>query len=231
MPKERVDLVELAVAPHERRQLGGEVVLGDRPLERRVLLEDPLVQLAQGRPGFEPQLVGQAGTHGVEDARGFCLAAAAVQRDHQLPGRPLTQRVLGDQVLQLGDGLHVAAEGEVGLDAVLDRGEAEVLQAGGLGLGKRIEHKVGQRRPAPQRERSSEEAVCALRVAVERGLTLGVLAFEAVDIQLGLFATQLVAEAAREDHLRAKRAPQCRHVRLKRVGRRPRRPLTPQRVD
>ena len=48
-------------------------------------------------------------------------------------------------------------------------------EAGCLDVGKRIEHEVGQRRPAPQRERWREEAVRAARIAVERGLTLGEL--------------------------------------------------------
>ena len=45
------------------------------------------------------------------------LAAAAVQREHQLAAQVLAQRVLSHQRLELADELGVAAEREVGLDA------------------------------------------------------------------------------------------------------------------
>ena len=58
------------------------------------------------------------------------LAAAAIQREHQLA--PAAARGCGcsrDERLELADDARVAAEREVGVDAVLERGEPRVLEA------------------------------------------------------------------------------------------------------
>ena len=85
------------------------------------------------------------------------LAPAAVEREHQLAGEPLARRVLGDEPPQLADDLGVAAGGEVGLDAQLERGQPLLLEPRDLGLRERLERQVGERRPAPQRERLAQQ--------------------------------------------------------------------------
>ena len=49
----------------------------------------------------------------------IALAAAAVQREHQLRVQSLAPRVLAGQLLELTDQLGVAAGDEIGLDAHL----------------------------------------------------------------------------------------------------------------
>ena len=75
---------------------------------------------------------------------------------------------VGDEPLQLADELGVAAGGEVGLDAQLERGEPLLLQARDLGAGERLERELGERRPAPQRERLAQGRRRGLRLAVRR---------------------------------------------------------------
>ena len=65
------------------------------------------------------------------------LSARAVEREHQLAAQALAMGVLRDQRLQLADQLGVAAERKVGLDALLERREAQVVEPAALDLGER----------------------------------------------------------------------------------------------
>ena len=73
------------------------------------------------------------------------LAAAAIEGEHELPGEALARRVLGDQVLQLADQLGLAARGEIGLDARLQRGQALLLEPRDLRLREGLERQLGER--------------------------------------------------------------------------------------
>ena len=48
------------------------------------------------------------------------------------------------------------AERQVGFDAVLERGQAQLLEPGDLVLRERLVGEVGQRRPAPEVERGAQ---------------------------------------------------------------------------
>ena len=73
----------------------------------------------------------------------------------------LVERVLGDQRLELGDDAAAVAERELGLGAVGQRGQAQVVEPGGGG-GERLARRVGQRRAAPERERLAQRRGGAL---------------------------------------------------------------------
>ena len=104
---------------------------------------------------LEPELARQLAPRRPVGLQRLGLARRAVQREHQLAAQPLAQRVLGDQRLELADELRVPAGGEVGVDALLERREPQLLQPRALGLRERLVGEVGERRPAPQRERLS----------------------------------------------------------------------------
>ena len=70
-----------------------------------------------------------------------------------------------DERLELGDELGVAPEREVGLDPLLERDGAELLEPRDLGLGERLVEEVGERRAAPERERLAQRALGRRRVA------------------------------------------------------------------
>ena len=86
----------------------------------------------------------------------LALAPGAIQREHELPAQPLAQRLGRHQPLQLAHELATAAHRQIGLDAILDRRRAQVLQARDLGRRERLERHVGQRRPAPLRQRRAQ---------------------------------------------------------------------------
>jgi hypothetical protein len=81
-----------------------------------------------------------------------------VERHHQLAPQPFAERVHDEQSLELGDELGVAPEREVGFDAVLERGESQLLESPALCLGEGVVGEVDKRRPSPQRERLAQKS-------------------------------------------------------------------------
>jgi hypothetical protein len=64
----------------------------------------------------------------------------------------------------------MSAQGQLGLGQVLARGLAQLLQASGLRLGERLVRELGQRPPAPQRQRLAQQPRRRRRVTRGRGL-------------------------------------------------------------
>jgi hypothetical protein len=53
-------------------------------LERRILIQDPSLELAQRRGGLDPELVDEDAPRLLICGQRFGLAAAAIEREHQL---------------------------------------------------------------------------------------------------------------------------------------------------
>ncbi len=126
---------------------------GERRLERSVLAQDRLLELAQLRAGLEPQLLVERAPSvavGLERVR---LPPGAVESKHELGARALVEGTLGDRRLQLGDELGVAAQLELGVDEIRLGRRAQLLEPRHLEPGEGLVGEVGQRRPAPQPER------------------------------------------------------------------------------
>ena len=112
----------------------------------------------------------------------------------------------GDELLQLADQLRLAAGREVGLDARLDGGQTLLLQPRDLGLRERLEGELGERRPAPQRQRLAQSGrrVLGLSGGQRLASVLDEL-LEALRVELTRAHAQAVAGARRLD-----RRPRCR---------------------
>jgi hypothetical protein len=132
-----------------RRRFRGQRRLDHRRQERRVMAEDLLLELAQVRPGLEPEVLDEPGTRVAVGLERVGLPPRAVEREHELPSQPLAVRVLGDQFSQLADHLGVAAERQLGVHAPLERRHAQLLQRRDRCAGERRIAQVGQRRSAP----------------------------------------------------------------------------------
>ena len=137
--------------------------------------EDHRLQPAQLRAGLEPELLDQEPAALAHDLERVRLAAGAVERQHQLPAQPLAQRVLGHERAQLADQVGGVAARQLGRQPLLDRLQPQLLQARDLALGELVEAMVGERGPAPQRQRRLElvgrqqrlEAAAVDRVALD----------------------------------------------------------------
>ncbi len=196
--------------------------------ERAVVPEDRLLELLQGRPGLEPELVAQRLAGAREHLERRALAVAAVEREHQLPAQPLSARMLRHERLELGHELAFAADRQVGLDAILEHGEPQLFQPGHLRLRERLVPHVLVGGPAPQRERLAEGRGRRVRLLGPAALDQ---VLEAREIELAGLELEAVAGSLAGDPLGAEPAAQGMHLHLERVRSRRRRVLAPQRVD
>ena len=121
------------------------------------MAEDRALELLQGRPWLDPEpLDEQAAAFPVAGER-LCLAAAAVEGEHQLASQLLTQRLRLDEGLQLGDEPLVLTERELGLDPAAEHLEPELREPPGRGGREGLAAELGERRAAPERERLAVE--------------------------------------------------------------------------
>ena len=147
---------------------------------------------------------------------GIGLASAAIQGEHALVVHALAQGVGGDQRLDIGQHLPVAAQSEVALDALLGRLQAQLLQPHRFGAGERLVLHVGHGRAVPQRQRPLEHApgtvavTAQSQVAALAGEGLEALGVELVSGDLEPVAAGVVTDATRI----AQRLAQRRHVDL-----------------
>ena len=86
------------------------------------------------------------------DVERIRLAARPVQREHQPQCERLVERVLRRQLVELADELAVPSEGELRVEALLERGQQDLLQPRGRQSGERLALEICERRPAPERQ-------------------------------------------------------------------------------
>jgi hypothetical protein len=132
-----------------------------RRLKRHILGEDRLLERSERRAGFDPELLDEHLARlpvGLERLR---LAVAAVESEDLLLAQALAQGVLADKRLQLADELGVPAERELGLDPLLDRAQAQLLEAGDLALGEGLVAKSASGRPRQSASASASVAAAA----------------------------------------------------------------------
>ncbi len=101
--------------------------------------------------------------------------------------------MLRDEAFEFGNELAREPAGEVGVDAILDRGQPELLEAAELGERERLVPELRQRRTAPQRERLAERRRGIVRVPLgELAPSLGRAALEHEQVELVRGDVQLV---------------------------------------
>ena len=122
----------------------------------------------------------------------------------------------------------MAPEREVGVDPLLERGQTAFLKALDVAAGELVVGEVGERGPAPQRERLAQ---LPRRLARRGGARLLHELLEAVRVELARGDAQHVATGARQQHILAERLAQLRDVALQRLGGGLRPLLAPELVD
>ena len=182
-----------------------------------MLEHEPLRALQLG-PGLDAELLDERLARAGVLRERLGLAPVAVQREHQLRAQTLAQRLGRDEGLQLRHELGVPSECEVGVDPLLERAQAQLLEA----------RRVELRRAAPERERvtQSRRRDCRLGAACGRDQVV-----EAGEIDLLARDGGRVAGRAALDQVGAERAAQLRDIDLQRVLRRLGRLVAPQLVD
>ena len=96
------------VDPPDERRRGAQRRREQRALagdgQRRILIEDLALQVAQLGAGLEAELLGKRTSRPLEGAQRLLLAASGVQPLHQQGPRPLPPGILDDEPFQFGDG-------------------------------------------------------------------------------------------------------------------------------
>ncbi|MEZ5100241.1 MAG: hypothetical protein R3C15_10680 [Thermoleophilia bacterium] len=201
VPEQVVEVAQLVLAADEqvrgapawrwgrsRDRVGGRPAIVSRAVrcytvEVRVLLQHPPFQLPQAARRLDAELLCQMPTERLVRRERVGLAAGAVQREHELTAEPLPVGVLVDEAGELRRERWRTAEREVGVDAVLEAREPLLLQPRRLCACERL-RELGERRPAPERERLAQPGRRARRVAAgqRRPALLGEL-HEAVEVE------------------------------------------------
>ena len=150
-----------------------------------VVGEDRLVELVELGARLDPELLDEHLAGVAVGLQRVGLAAAAVEREHQLRVQPLAPRVLAGELLELADELGVTPGGEVGLDAHLHGREVLLFQARDLSRRERRRGELGERRPAPQLQRLAQLRGGVLAASGrQRPAAVGDLALEALGVEL-----------------------------------------------
>ena len=202
--------------PPARRGVGRGDRVDGRRVEPAVLREDGLLERPEARRRADPELLVELGPQRVVGGERLALAPGSVEREHQLAAQALAQRMARDQQLELADEVGGAAECEVGLDAVLERGELQLLQARALDARERLGGELGQRRAAPERECRPEALGSGGRVGLsERRPPRAGELLEAAQVErVGGPELETVARRARLQELRGQRLAQPRDIDL-----------------
>ena len=120
------------------------------------------MQFFELRGRIEPEAVEEGAPHPPIDRERVRLSAGPVERQHQLAMRLLPEWVLRDQPLELGDGLGMPPQRQVGVDAVFETPEPCLVEPRGSGSREVLVRDVCQRRAAPERERRRQETLSGL---------------------------------------------------------------------
>ena len=99
-------------------------------LQRRVLVQYLALELLERRARLDPDLLDERLPPALEDLQRVRLPSAAIEGEHQLGAGTLTERRSGDERLQLGDELVVAAERQIGVEPIVERTLGAALRSG-----------------------------------------------------------------------------------------------------
>ncbi len=232
--QEPCELAQLLLATDERRGGCGKVAAppaidGDCG-DRRVVGEDRFLQPPELRPRLEPELLGEDAPGLLERLERVGLAAAAVEREHQLPPEPLAEGVVCERRPQRRRELPVLPERKPGLEVLLLRVDAERLEAACLGREPCGRGQSLQSRTAPEGQRGrygvrrcSDVAVAQRRARVGEEL----LETDGIDRR----RSEGIAVGEADDRPLSERRAEAGDVVVKRIPRSGRELLPPETVD
>jgi hypothetical protein len=187
-------------------------------LERRILAQDRLVEVAQRAAGLDSELLDEDRPRFLIRLERLRLPPGTVEGEHQLSAEALAVWVLAHERLELADERRVAAGGEIGVDPVLEARQAELVEPGALRLGETSLRDIGERAAAPERKRRGGLAGCDERL-------------EALEVELARVDAKPVTGRLRLQAVLAQQLAQLGHVDLQRLRRRLGRLVVPERVD
>ena len=124
--------------------------------QRRVVGEDPLLELHQRGRRVEAELLDEHLAMVPQDAERVRLATGAIERDHELGLERLAERVRTGERLDLGDHLRRPAARQLGLDQPLVGDEPQLFEPLGLRARPVLVGELGVRVAPPERQRLAQ---------------------------------------------------------------------------
>ena len=131
------------------------------------------MDLGQLLGGVDAELVGQRAPDLLVDGERVGLPSHRVQGPDMQGGDVLAQRVFGAEGFEFGQGLGGVAEAQFGVEAIGQRGQAQLVQAGGRRGRERRVGDVGQRRTAPERQGFSQRRARRRGIVGAQGFASG----------------------------------------------------------
>ena len=161
------------------------------------------------------------------------LTTGAVEREHELGAGAFAQRLVASTLLELGDQLAVATQGERAVDALLGGDEAILVEPGGVDLRVALDLCACEGIAAPERQRLLVGVECSGVIARARHrASAHHECGEDARVEFSIAAHDAVAGDARLDARRvAEGVSQPRHVLVDHVLRTAWRRLAPDAVD
>ena len=130
------DLARAARTPDRQSRFGAVRRARGRPRTRASVGSSSTIRsssLDSSGRRVEPEFLAQPRAQRAERTQRITLATGPVERQHQVTGQPLAERVLADQALELTDQLPGPPGAQIGVDPIFDRRQAELVQSGDLG--------------------------------------------------------------------------------------------------
>ena len=196
--------------------------------ERGILREDHPVERAGLGGGLEAPLLVERAARRLVGVERLLLPPRPDVRKHQEAAEPLAIRVLRGQPGGVGNHVVVRAELDLGLDAILERRQPELVEPRDLPLEEALVREVGERRSAPQRQRVAEGGRA---LGGRKRPRIVDEPLEAAGVDHARLRAERIPAGARLDRLLPERVPQTRHGVLHDRFCRRRRPTRPEVVD
>jgi len=167
--EELADLPQFAFASHERtrrrwKRCSSEA--GRNRCKRRVVVEDPSLQVGERGTRREPQLSIERCPQPGEALQRLRVTAGSVQAEHRLSLQPFAERVAIGQRAYLADQIMIPAEGELRVDAILLGEEPPLIEPRRLHRRSGEITEAAEGRPPPQRQRTAQQRRGERRVAL-----------------------------------------------------------------
>jgi len=111
------------------------------------------LELLERRARLDAELFDERLTQGPIRLERLRLPSGAVEGKDELGAKPLSQRVLYHESLELSGELGVAPKREIRLDSPFERREPQFFESPDRGLRERFERELCERRASPEHER------------------------------------------------------------------------------
>ena len=167
------------------------------------MVEDGSLEALELIVRLEPELLVQQPPARAVDLKRVRLAAAPVQREHELASQPLAQRMSRHERLELGNELRRSTHCQVRVDPILDRSEPELVESRDLALCEVLVGKVGERASSPQSERLSERLPGSAGILLEQTMAFCRETLEPPRVEVVGVEPKAVAGRSRCDRIRA----------------------------